>query len=464
VERYNYCIANARPAMWVWLKGSKMKWLQHIFPAIKAIPRKVEVDPTGSGSDDNLLLPEDVVLVMDALISFTTGSTGMPKLLLRQHSFVLKQSKCLSNSSNMSIKPLVDKEEKDTSFCTNLVLFPLHFLKVGATSMLCPNFTKCDPAKVISTLRKYNITVLGGSPAFVHRIAQYANSHRISLPVAVTLVGGAPIFRGMLRAIANVTPNKNTIVLYGSTEVEPVSFIMANEKLSLEEDKPVGLCVGKPVVEGSVKIIKISQEVLHGRDVDMADYEVNDGEIGEVLVSGWHVNTDEAGEERLIKDLEGKVWLRIEDAGYMDRDGRIWLVGRVKWRVVDGKTGKTYWSTDVEQKILERTSKITFVSYLNHNGQSYLFIEAPDGLPSQEHQALESFIKAESIPVDNMIIKSFIPKDRRHSSKPNTAALFGGSNTLHQALALIKYIIINNPVVLLIFIVFLCLAMFYFIF
>ena len=54
-------------------------------------------------------------------------------------------------------------------------------------------------------------------------------------------------------------------------------------------------------------------------------------------------------EERLVRDTDGTVWLRIGDAGYMDTDGRIWLVGRVKWRVV--RYGVTYWSTVVEQKV-----------------------------------------------------------------------------------------------------------------
>ena len=45
------------------------------------------------------------------------------------------------------------------------------------------------------------------------------------------------------------------------------------------------------------------------------------------------------------------MWLRIEDAGYMDEEGRLWLVGRVKWRVE--KNNRTYWSTTVEQKVRE---------------------------------------------------------------------------------------------------------------
>ena len=35
----------------------------------------------------------------------------------------------------------------------------------------------------------------------------------------------------------------------------------------------------------------------------------------------------------------------------MDSSGRIWLVGRVKWRVIDPVTGNSYWSTVVEQKV-----------------------------------------------------------------------------------------------------------------
>jgi len=53
--------------------------------------------------------------------------------------------------------------------------------------------------------------------------------------------------------------------------------------------------------------------------------------------------------ERLVTDVDGTVWLRIEDAGYLDDDGRVWLVGRVKWMVERG--GQRFWSTVIEQKV-----------------------------------------------------------------------------------------------------------------
>jgi len=51
-----------------------------------------------------------------------------------------------------------------------------------------------------------------------------------------------------------------------------------------------------------------------------------------------------------LKDKEGKLWLRTEDAGYLDGDGRVWLMGRVKWRV--DRDDKSYWSIAVEQKVI----------------------------------------------------------------------------------------------------------------
>ena len=53
--------------------------------------------------------------------------------------------------------------------------------------------------------------------------------------------------------------------------------------------------------------------------------------------------------KRLLMGHDEVVWLRIEDAGYMDEEGRVWLVGRVKWRVE--KQNRIFWSTIVEQKV-----------------------------------------------------------------------------------------------------------------
>ena len=65
------------------------------------------------------------------------------------------------------------------------------------------------------------------------------------------------MFRGTLRTVSSATPNRKTVVIYGSTEAEPISMIFAAEKMELEVSRPDGLCVGQPVFKGTVKVIQI---------------------------------------------------------------------------------------------------------------------------------------------------------------------------------------------------------------
>ena len=114
---------------------------------------------------------------------------------------------------------------------------------------------------MINAFKKYSCTALTGSPAFVEKVASYAHKNGLTLPLKYTAMGGAPVFRGSLRTIAGVTPEKRTAVVYGSTEAEPISMILAAEKMELEASQPDGLCVGEPVFKGTVKVIHILEGI-----------------------------------------------------------------------------------------------------------------------------------------------------------------------------------------------------------
>ena len=76
--------------------------------------------------------------------------------------------------------------------------------------------------------------------------------------------------------------------------------------------------------------------------------------------------------------------------------------------------------------------------------------------------ALDSFIKLEGVPVDELVIKPHIAKDRRHYSKPNTAVLFAeGNQKLKDAVTLIKFVIICNPLVILLLLLIVIFVAFY---
>lgn len=121
---------------------------------------------------------------------------------------------------------------------------------------------------MLKAFKKHNCTAMIGSPAFLEKMAQYALRHNVDLPLKYTGMGGAPVFRATLRTVSSVTPGKKAAVLYGSTEAEPISLIFAQEKMALEAaassqpgGRNGGLCVGRPVFKGTVKVIKILEGV-----------------------------------------------------------------------------------------------------------------------------------------------------------------------------------------------------------
>ena len=62
---------------------------------------------------------------------------------------------------------------------------------------------------------------------------------------------------------------------------------------------------------------------------------------------------------------------------------------------------------------------------------------------------IESYIKVEGIPVDELVIRQHIKKDRRHASKPDTSALFAvGNDKWKKRINTLKFVIFSNPYIL----------------
>jgi acyl-CoA synthetase (AMP-forming)/AMP-acid ligase II len=84
------------------------------------------------------------------------------------------------------------------------------------------------------------------------------------------------------------------------------------------------MCVGTPVPEVSVRIIKINDSPIEAWSDDLA---VADGEIGEIAVSGPVVTKGyfrRPKDDALSKIQEGdRIWHRMGDLGWRDKKDRI---------------------------------------------------------------------------------------------------------------------------------------------
>ncbi len=114
-------------------------------------------------------VPADCVPEDPALITFTTGSTGVPKAALRTCGFLWAQHEALTES--------LDVREGDVDLAT-LPIFALNNIACGVTTLI-PAFNparpaEIDPARVAAEARSAGVTTTAGSPAFYRRLAQAA--------------------------------------------------------------------------------------------------------------------------------------------------------------------------------------------------------------------------------------------------------------------------------------------------
>ncbi|MEA5544579.1 AMP-binding protein, partial [Limnoraphis robusta CCNP1324] len=148
-------------------------WLRMLMPALGRIPR---VFTCGRRMPGTLSLQQAKVMPCletihpcssndPALITFTSGTGGMPKAALRTHGFLLAQYRALQASLELSAGQV------DLS---TLPIFVLANLASGLTSLI-PNVDlrrpkSVDAARVVQQVTDHRVTRAGGSPAFFQQL------------------------------------------------------------------------------------------------------------------------------------------------------------------------------------------------------------------------------------------------------------------------------------------------------
>ena len=152
---------------------------------------------------------------------------------------------------------------------------------------------------------------------------------------------GAPVYPENIEQFSSILEKDAEIQTpYGATEAVPVLSITGNEILTETRQlsaKGCGMCVGRPINNIPVRIIKITDHPIPEWSDDL---EMENGKIGEIVVSGALVTggyykrpKDDALSKIRDKD---RFWHRMGDVGWKDEKGRFWFCGRKAHRVVTG--------------------------------------------------------------------------------------------------------------------------------
>jgi acyl-CoA synthetase (AMP-forming)/AMP-acid ligase II len=350
-----------------------------------------------------------------ALITFTSGSTGIPKAAVRTHHFLLAQQRALAASLGLTL---------GTSDLTTLPIFVLANLASGVASVL-PNADmakpgSCDPVPIIEQIERHRIASTAASPAFIERLAdQCIRASRPLASLKKVFLGGGPVFPQVLEHAQRAFPNAAITAVYGSTEAEPMAEL-SFDSISAEDFAAMrngrGLLVGTPVASLHLQVIRDQWGTPIGRinASEFAEITVPTGHPGEIVVSGQHVLSGYLhgeGEGETKFEVDALRWHRTGDLGYFDSCGRLWLLGRAG-TIIQDRRGTVYPLT--VECAAQHDPRIARAALVELRDERVLVLQ-----PSNGHKLdIESYKRQLAwARLDRLVTLAHIPVDHRHNAK-----------------------------------------------
>ncbi len=371
IERINRVIRRVQPKIFSASLVGRMWGLRS--QAVREIPNWVRPGEIANERGVEELHLESVDPETIGILTFTSGTTGEPKGVVRHQGYLLEQHRVLS-----SVLDLETFRGPDLCIFAN---FALANLSSGRGSIIVPPAWKTDDLRWLESLRGADAPEsLTTGPAFLMRLMDETR-----LPELKSLhVGGALTDCWILETAFAHFPDAHVSHIYGSSEAEPVACIDARE--AVERSRARGLfqtlSLGKPV-----------QEIKSTIEPD------------NVWVAGPHVcplyiGGDEENRLHKRRDEEGRVWHSMGDRVRSDHDG--W------W--YSGRSGQALSDFELEQKVYAAIgSSKAFV--VRENDALTLCIE-PDGLRRDRTYEILRSMKA-----FNRICEVRIRRDRRHRAR-----------------------------------------------
>ena len=396
----------------------KAHFLRIISPALRRIPRQIAIGkfpvPGAVDWERAARYPPltDIVPAESetpALLTFTSGSTGQPKAAVRTHGLLAAQH--LALAENLDLQP----GEVDL---TTLPIFALANLASGVTSLIPtgdlrrPGFVAVSPIQ--AQIQRHRPTRTAASPAFFERLLETSDSLSDMKQI---YTGGAPVFPGLLNRLAEATqPGTKIVAVYGSTEAEPIAHIAHSEitdtdKKAMAHGK--GLLAGHPVTAITLRILPDTWGTPLGL---FTQAKFNERVLpldtpGEIVVSGSHVLTgylNGQGDAETKFRVEGVVWHRTGDSGYLDDAGRLWLLGRCGARIRD-EHGILY--PFAVECAARNNPAIKQVAVVAHQGRRLLRV-AGKGIDIDTLKTTLAWTH-----LDDIRVWDSIPMDKRHNAK-----------------------------------------------
>lgn len=279
------------------------------------------VPDAGRGGDD-----------MAALL-YTGGTTGRPKGVMLSHAAIATCSLSLSaaaphggDAPGLHVAPF---------FHIGGVGVIFQYALRRAPQVIMPAFDAGEALRLIQDHRIGDVFVV---PTMLRWLLDHPDMDRRDLSSLVSIrYGAAPIDTALLSRAMQAIPTAGFMQVYGQTEFAPVVTCLPPADHHGPGAAQRLASAGRPLPTALVRIV----------DADRTPLPV--GEVGEIAVSGPQQMLGYWNRPEETAQALSDGWLYTGDAGFMDAEGYLHVVDRVKDMIVTG--GENVYSAEVESAL-----------------------------------------------------------------------------------------------------------------
>lgn len=270
----------------------------------------------------------------DAVIIYSGGTTGVPKGI-RLSNFAI-------NSLAVQLFALNKKSEAGDAVYAAMPIFHGFGLAMtchgtlfnGGCCVLVPRF---NSKSFINDVVKYKCTLIAGVPTLFEGILKYAEGKNFNLSFLKGVFCGGDVLPVSLENRFNkfLSDNNSNVKIragYGLTE--------SVTAVCVSPEKHKSGSVGIPLPDNLIKICEPNSQnqISYGQTGEICIY-------GPSLMNGYLNNIEETNQV-LRKHSDGRVWLHTGDLGYIDEDGFLFFVQRIKRIIIS--SGYNIYPTQIE--------------------------------------------------------------------------------------------------------------------
>jgi long-chain acyl-CoA synthetase len=297
-------------------------WLRELLADYSCVPRQASAARPGDA----------------ALILLSGGTTGTPKGVVGTHQGLVVTGRQVLAWYRAGAPPQRERLVLPLPLFHSFAAVGAQSFALGsrATLVLVPNPRDIDD--LVKTLEGARATLFAGVPTLYNAILNHprVRAGRVDFrSMRMCLSGAAPLLAETQRRFESLTGSR---ILEAYSLTEAMLAISANPMHGVRKPGSVGM----PVSDVEMRVV----------DAEQGERELAPGEVGEILIRapqlmpGYWRNEDES-RQALRAHGPGGAWLHTGDLGYLDEDGYLFVVDRLKDLMKP--SGMQVWPREVEE-------------------------------------------------------------------------------------------------------------------